>query len=226
VSIPRFPYYLFDVDGTLLDSAGDITAAVRHVFSVRGRGHHLTEEFLKGQIGRHLRGTFEEVFPEYAEPEIETLVLDYRKIYLAREHRSTSVFSGVAEALASLGGKKATATTKGSETTCKVLELFGLRRYIDHVQGTDGFPHKPAPDVLLRSMAALGAAPDETLMVGDSIVDVEAGKAAGVKTCVVRYGYGAGRIPENVPDYWVDDLRELLQPTTEPALVSGTVHNF
>jgi phosphoglycolate phosphatase-like HAD superfamily hydrolase len=80
------------------------------------------------------------------------------------------------------------------------------------VQGTDGFPHKPAPDVLLKSMEAIGATPEETLMVGDSAVDVEAGKRAGVKTCVVRYGYGAGSIPDGGPDYWIDDLRDLMQP--------------
>ena len=219
MSIPRFRFYLFDVDGTLVDSAGDITAAVRHILTGRGRGQHLTAEFLTSQIGRHLRGTFEEVFPEYSEIEMEALVLDYRKVYLAREHRTTLVYPGVSEALAALGGKKATATTKGSETTGKVLELFGLRSYFDHIQGTDGFPHKPAPDVLLKSMDALGATPEETLMVGDSIVDVEAGKAAGVKTCVVRYGYGAGVIPADEPDYWVDDLRELagaVGTATEP----------
>jgi len=210
VSVPQFDYYLFDVDGTLLDSAGDITAAVRDVLTKRGRGRRLTEEFLRGQIGRHLRGTFEEIFSEYTEEQMQALIADYRESYLGRNHRSTSVYDGVAEALALLAGKKSTATTKGSETTGQVLELFDLRRHFDHVQGTDGFPFKPAPDVLLRSMAALSAAPERTLMVGDSAVDIEAGRAAGVKTCAVRYGYGAGTIPADLPDYWVDDLRELV----------------
>lgn len=210
MSIPRFDYYLFDVDGTLLDSAGDITAAVRQVLTLRGRGQHLTEEFLRGQIGRHLRGAFEEIFPEYTEEEMAALIADYRVSYLGRNHCSTRVYDGVAEALASLGGKKSTATTKGSETTGKVLELFDLKRHFDHIQGTDGFPFKPAPDVLLRSMAALGAAPERTLMVGDSPVDIDAGRAAGVRTCAVRYGYGAGAIPAELPDYWIDDLRELV----------------
>ena len=61
-----------------------------------------------------------------------------------------SVFPGVAEALASLGGRKSTATTKGTPTTRLVLEKFGLIRHFDHVQGTDGFPSKPAPDVILK----------------------------------------------------------------------------
>ncbi len=209
MSIPEFRYYLFDIDGTLLDSAGDIVSSVLEIFAKRGREAAVTRDYLRSHIGLHLRATFDEVFPDYSEEQMQELVLDYRNTYLGRNHKSTSVYPGVREALAALGGKKGTATTKGSETTGKVLELFGLRQYIDHVQGTDGFPHKPAPDVLLRSMEALGAGPSKTLMVGDSPVDIEAGRAAGVKTCAVRYGYGASRIPADAPDYWISDLREL-----------------
>jgi HAD superfamily hydrolase (TIGR01509 family) len=208
--IPAFRFYLFDIDGTLLDSEGDITGAVLDVFAKRGRAGAVTREFLRANIGLHLRATFEEVFPEYDEEQLQELILDYRDTYYRRNHRSTTVFPGVAEGLAALGGKKATATTKGSESTGRVLEHFGLRQYFDHVQGTDGFAYKPAPDVLLKSMAALGATPEETLMVGDAPVDIQAGRAAGVKTCAVRYGYGAGQLREDEPDYWIDRLNDLL----------------
>ena len=92
-----------------------------------------------------------------------------------------------------------------------MLTQFGLIHYFDHVQGTDGFPYKPAPDVILAAMAALGARPEECLMVGDSTADMAAGRAAGVKTCAVRYGYGNQRSwRASKPDYWVDDLRALV----------------
>jgi len=120
------------------------------------------------------------------------------------------VYPGVPEALAALAGRKSTATTKGTPTTRAVLEQFGLLRYFDHVQGTDGFPYKPAPDVILTALAALRARPQDCLMVGDSPADMEAGKRAGVRTCAVRYGYGK---PEDLarfaPDFWIDDLRAL-----------------
>jgi phosphoglycolate phosphatase-like HAD superfamily hydrolase len=91
-----------------------------------------------------------------------------------------------------------------------VLTQFGLIEHFDHVQGTDGFPCKPAPDVILAAMAALGARPEECLMVGDSTADMEAGHRAGVKTCAVRYGYGNLEAMARLePDYWVDDLRAL-----------------
>ena len=92
-----------------------------------------------------------------------------------------------------------------------MLTQFGLIRHFDHVQGTDGIPCKPAPDVIFTALAALGANPEDCLFVGDSPADMQAGRRAGVKTCAVRYGYG--KQPELArwePDYWIGDLRELL----------------
>lgn len=207
--IPRFRYYFFDVDGTLLDSAGDIISAVRAVLSARGR-NQLSDDYLRSQIGRHLIETFEDYFPEYSQEQLDELILEYRAAYLGRNHQSTRVFEGVADTLAVLEGVKSTATTKGTPTTRKVLERFGLIEHFDHVQGTDGFPAKPEPDIVLRCLQVFGARSEECLMVGDSVVDIEAGRRAGVKTCAVRYGYGTARIGENDPNYWIDDLRQLL----------------
>jgi HAD superfamily hydrolase (TIGR01549 family) len=117
----------------------------------------------------------------------------------------------VAEALARLGGRKSTATTKGTPTSRAVLEQFGLLPYFDHVQGTDGFPSKPEPHVILKSIEIFGARPEDCLMVGDSAPDMEAGRRAGVKTCAVRYGYGdPAEMAKWQPDYWIDNLGELL----------------
>ncbi len=208
--IPRFPVYLFDIDGTLLDSAADICGAVRQVLD----GHPCRPvdfDFLKSYIGRSLNSLFGNLYPDHTAEQNEALFQEYRSNYLGRCHGNTRVFPGVAEALPLLGGRKSTATTKGTKTTRAVLEQFGLLPYFDHVQGTDGFPSKPEPDVILASLAALGASPGDCLMVGDSEVDMEAGRRAGVKTCAVRYGYGSREeLERHSPDYWVDDLRELI----------------
>ena len=208
--IPQFPVYLFDVDGTLLDSAADIVGAIQEVLAANGRATAADFDFLKDYIGHHLAAPFGEIFPDYGPAQIDELIRQYRVIYLARGHKATRVYPGVPEALAALAGRKSTATTKGTPTTRAVLEQFGLIQYFDHVQGTDGFPYKPAPDVILTALAALGARPEDCLMVGDSPADMEAGKRSGVKTCAVRYGYGK---PEELarfaPDFWTDDLREL-----------------
>ncbi|HWQ54963.1 MAG TPA: HAD family hydrolase [Bryobacteraceae bacterium] len=208
--IPRYPVYLFDLDGTLLDSALDICGAVQQVLALTDRDD-VPFEFLKGYIGFHLLDLFQDIFPAHTPEQIDSLILQYRTFYPARGHTSTRLYPGVKEALAALGGRKATATTKGTPTTRAVLEQFGLIKHFDHVQGTDGFPSKPAPDVLFKSMEAVGAKPEDCLMVGDSPADMEAGRRAGVKICAVRYGYGKTEaLARWEPDYWVDDLRELI----------------
>lgn len=207
--IPAFPVYLFDVDGTLLDSAADICGAVHEVLSTTPAAG-VSEEFLRTYIGRHLLELFRDVLPEYTPAQIDELIARYRQVYPARGHASTRLYPGVKEALASLGGRKSTATTKGTPTTRAVLEMFGLIEHFEHVQGTDGFPAKPEPDVIFASLQALGARPEECLMVGDAPADMEAGRRAGVKICAVRYGYGKIEdLARYEPDFWIDDLREL-----------------
>jgi phosphoglycolate phosphatase len=209
--IPRFSVYLFDIDGTLLDSAADICGAVQSVLG-QTDCKPVTFEFLRGYIGLHLLDMFADIFPHYTAEQYDELIRQYRTIYLARGHTETKVYPGVAETLSVLGGRKSTATTKGTPTTRLVLEQFGLLPYFDHVQGTDGFPCKPAPDVVLKSLSGLGVGPEDCLMVGDAPADMEAGRRAGVKTCAVRYGYGnQAEMALHEPDYWVNDLRELLR---------------
>jgi len=167
--------------------------------------------YLKSFIGLHLHHCFSEVFPEFTVEQRDKLIADYRTTYLGRGHQQTSVYPGVAEGLAQLAGRKSTATTKGTPTTRAILEQFGLLRFFDGVQGTDGFPCKPDPDVILHALAGLGARPEDALMVGDAPADIQAAKAAGVKVCVTTYGYGNRQeLAACNPDYWISDLRELL----------------
>jgi HAD superfamily hydrolase (TIGR01549 family) len=209
--IPRYPVYLFDVDGTLVDSAPDICGAIQTVIQKHGR-LDVTDEFLRGYIGRHLIDTFSDIgFPS---SQLDDLVTEYRAVYPLRGHSSTKRYEGVLEAITGLGAegiRKSTATTKGTPTTRIVLEQFGLLPYFDHVQGTDGFPAKPEPDVIHKSIDLFGVDPANCLMVGDAWTDMEAGRKAGVKLCAVRYGYGREEdLARYDPEYWIDDLRELL----------------
>ena len=210
MSIPPYQLYLFDIDGTLLDSATDICTAVRQTLEAEG-ATGLTDEYLRSFIGYHLEELFSEVFPGITKERSAELLAKYRATYLARAHASTRVFAGVPEMLAGLRGLKSTATTKGSETSRSVLEKFGLIGHFDHVQGTDGFPSKPAPDVILKSLEKFGVAPENCLLIGDSAPDMEAGRRAGVRTCGVAWGYGdAQEMRAHEPDYWIDNPRELV----------------
>ncbi len=209
-NVPAFPVYLFDVDGTLVDSAADICGAIQTVLATTAKPD-VELAFLKQYIGYHLIDLFGDLFPEMSNDEIDVLVCDYRAAYPQRNHSSTKLYPGVAETLPLLGGLKSTATTKGTPTTRIVLEKFGLLPYFNHVQGTDGFPSKPAPDVIYASLAKLSVRADDCLLIGDAPPDMEAGRRAGVKTCAVRYGYGdPQKMAACEPDYWIDDLRQLL----------------
>lgn len=208
--IPPFPAYLFDIDGTLLDSAPDICAAQSDVLEAAGSAP-VPFGVLRGFVGRELRRVFSDLVPHASDAEIQKMMQDYTLKYRSRKHAGTRVYPGAREGLAALGGRKSTATTKSTEGTRLVLEHFGLLRYFDHVQGSDGMLYKPAPDVVFAAMAGLGATPPECLMVGDSSSDMEAGRRAGVKICAVRYGYGDPvELAKSKPDYWISDLRELV----------------
>jgi len=191
--IPEFPVYLFDVDGVLIDSAPDICGAIQAVLASRGRTD-VPDAFLRTYIGRHLLDLFSDLFPQAAAGEIDEMIRVYREIYPARGHRLTR-----------------TSTTKSTLTTRNILEQFGMLPSFHHVQGTDGFPSKPEPDVLIRSAQGLGARLEDCLFVGDSVPDMIAGRKAGLKLCAVRYGYGD---PEALahyhPEYWIDRFDQLL----------------
>ena len=208
--IPEFPLYLFDLDGTLVDSAADICGAIQDVLKTTHRTD-VDDAFLRRYIGYHLKDLFDDLFPEKTEAEVDQLIADYRCVYPQRNHSSTRRYPGVLDMLSRLGGKKSTATTKGTPTTRIVLEKFEMLPYFDHVQGTDGFPAKPQPDVIYRSLELFHASPEDCLFVGDSAADMEAGRRAGVKICGVRYGYGnIEHMSRWEPDYWIDDPRQLL----------------
>jgi phosphoglycolate phosphatase len=210
VKVPPYRVYLFDVDGTLVDSAEDICGAIQGVLASTPR-NDVPNEYLRCYIGRHLNELWRDLFPDCSTERMEAMVADYRAGYLARKHASSRVYPGVKAALEKLSGLKSTATTKSSETTRVVLDLFGLLPFFDHIQGTDGFPAKPAPDVLLKSLEFFAASPTECLFVGDSPADMEAARRAGVSCCAVSYGYGSKEeLRRWAPDYWIDDLSELV----------------
>ena len=207
--IPRFPVYLFDLDGTILDSARDICGAIQDVLGARGRTE-VGDDFLMRYIGRHLLDLFLDL--GFDRGVIDPMIDEYRSAYRARKHASTAVFPGAAEMLSGLGGRKSTATTKGTPMTRAVLEQFGLLAFFDHVQGTDGFPAKPEPDVILASLRVFGVLAEDCLFIGDAPADMEAGRRAGVRTCAVRWGYGdVDEMARWKPDYWISEPRELLR---------------
>ncbi len=210
MSIPRFNVYIFDVDGTLTDSAVDICGSVALVLEKYNLPPQ-SFEFLRSYIGRHLEALFRDLDADLTPEKNEAMIADYRTIYHGRQHTLTRVYDGVPEMLAGLPGRKSTGTTKGTPATRIILEKFGLLQHFEHVQGTDGFPAKPEPDVILKTIDLFGVKPEDCLYIGDASADMEAGKRAGVVVCGAGYGYGNHEHMRSFgPDYWINSPLELL----------------
>jgi phosphoglycolate phosphatase len=200
---------VFDLDGTLVDSQRDIVDSFLHGFDAVGLPRPAREEVI-ALVGRPL----EEMYAAFAPSQhVDRLSSAYRAHYPLHFTDHTVPYAGVVELLEALGRRgyaRVVATTKRTVMAEELVEAVGLRALLEHVQGTDGIPAKPAPDVIERALAAVGG--DGVLMVGDTVGDVLAGKAAGLTTYAVTWGSGT---PEALaaagPDALEPNLDRLLE---------------
>lgn len=190
---------LCDLDGTLIDSGRDVSAAFLAALS------HLTRAQLPDEatVMRHIGKSHQEMlramgFADVSDGQLEAFRQIYRSYFEQYGTVNTQPFPGVRDTLSQLAGMPlGVVTTKGQDQAEMVLQKLDLAHHFQHVQGArPGIPLKPAPDSLLAALDALACAPEHALMVGDSSADILAGKAAGVRTCAVTYGFGG-----------LDDLR-------------------
>jgi phosphoglycolate phosphatase len=207
---------LFDLDGTLVDSRADLINSVNLMLAELGREPLPDTRVLKfvGEgarllVERALRAGQNGGPPDY---DIDHALEIFRRHY--REHLldQTRVYPEVIETLAQLGHTpKAVVTNKPYEFTISLLEGIGLSRYFKVVIGGDCLPErKPSPLMLLEAARRCGAPASDCLMVGDSRVDVEAGKAANMKTCGYVPGFrGRTELVEAEVDYVIERFSEL-----------------
>lgn len=219
----RFALVCFDLDGTLVDSAADIRAALVRALAEVGPADAALEERALGAAGLGL--PLEEFFA-LARPSSHPtsdvgargrFINAYRAYYHAHLLEQTRPFDGVIETLAALhplralGLRTAVATTKKTDTARRVIRGLGLDEYFDVVLGTDGIPHKPAPDLLYLAARTVERPVAAGLMVGDTDRDLLAGRAAGMKTCGVGWGVlGRAGLHPHQPDYLIDHFADLL----------------
>lgn len=205
---PPRPTIVFDLDGTLVDSLPDIVASFRHALVSTDRPDP-GDAAVRAHIGKPLEDMFSALDPG-GDPEALSDV--YRAHYRDHFADRSRPFPGVPELLAELGARgylRAVATTKRSGLARTFAEAMGLGPHLDHVQGTDVPPHKPAPDVVLRAIDSVGG--EGLWMVGDTTTDIEAGKAAGLRTYAVSWGtHDAARLRTSNPDILEPNLDRLL----------------
>lgn len=214
---------LFDLDGTLVDSAPDLAAAVDQMLDTLGRepaGQEKVRQWVGNGaqvlIRRALTG---QVDWEQAEPLDDALFNDaLNQFYVSYEalngDRST-VFDGVEACLQRLhqhGCRLAVVTNKPERFVAPLLERMGLEHWFEMIIGGDTLTvKKPDAEPLLLAMRTLGGSPGTTVMIGDSAADAEAAHNAGLPSILVRYGYNYGPpVDELGADVVVDSLTELL----------------
>ncbi len=203
---------IFDFDGTLTDSRRDIAGAQLWALGQMGFSDY-QEQDLYPLIGKPLQETFSRVLPPADHHRIPEAIRLYSEYYTPRALRTTVLFPGVHETLTLLhsrGHRLAIASTKKGAGIQRATDHFGITPLFDRLQGSDGMPFKPAPDVILAILSHLHWRENDTLMVGDTDADILAGRHAGVSTCAVTYG--SLRHEELVayqPDYIIGRITEL-----------------
>lgn len=204
---------IFDLDGTLIDSMGDIVTSA-NVLLERWNGYPLTAEQVRPGIGKGVHFLVSHVLQtgRISVDDLESAVDEYRKIYRAHALDSTVPYPGVRETLEKLRGvSMAVISNKPAAASRALLTALDLDHYFACVAGGDSFSEmKPSPLPLNAVISRLGAAPERTWMIGDSVYDVEAGKAAGVRTIAVTYGFqDADMLKALKPDAVVSAFAEI-----------------
>lgn len=207
---------LFDLDGTLIDSAPDIADAVNRLMRLNRLPDHSLSA-VRGMIGYGIETLVERAFRAHG-VQLDPAGLNQqhrRMLEIYGDHLTvrTTVMPGAKSALEELRScrlRTAVVTNKPEGFSRRILFAFGLMDGVDVVVGGDsGFRKKPAPDMLLGACRILGLAPEDVLMVGDNEADVVSCRAAGVRSVVVRGGYAQAPAEELGADRVIDSLREL-----------------
>jgi phosphoglycolate phosphatase len=184
---------VFDLDGTLVDTAPDLTNTLNHVLKARGF-ETVPAARVREAVGRGAQAMIEQALAlSGAQGAVEEMLADFLVHYEANIAIESRPFPGALTALERLkaaGARLAVCTNKRERLTCLLLQALEIEHAFDAIAGRDTFPvSKPDPGHLLGAIAAAGGDPARALMVGDSAVDIQAAQGAGVPSVLVSFGY-------------------------------------
>jgi len=211
--------FLFDLDGTIIDSIDLILRSYRHTMTLHRSNEPLPpdEVWIKG-LGTPLWTQFGEITAD--REEIEAMVQTYRTYNLTHHDALVKPYDGVVDEIRRLqtsGKRLGVVTSKLRDGAMRGIRISGLDQVFDIVVGCDDVKHfKPHPEPVLKAVQELGVKHEDTVFVGDSRHDMECGRAAGVKTAAVLWGpFDRPHLEDLSPDYWLEkpeDLRQLYEP--------------
>ena len=183
---------LFDLDGTLVDSAPDLAQAANRVLADHGRAP-VAYERLRQVVSKGGRAMLAVSFPDLSDEQREPLLPVFLRYYGEALAEHSTLFDGVENLLAALdarGVRWGIVTNKPEGLARGVVEGFGWRQRCAVLVGGDTLPtRKPDPAPLLHACVQLGVAPGDALYVGDDLRDVQAAKAAGMPCVAALWGY-------------------------------------
>lgn len=203
---------MYDLDGTLLDTASEIAAAVNLTLAEFG-AESVDESQVRAWIGYGAAKLIEEAWRTMKPgARLDDVMATFSRHYCEIVGKSSQPFPHVMETLKkvkALGIKQAVITNKESSFTQRVLEKHGMTDLFDLVVSGDTLPvRKPDPAVIRHCLQTLHQTPECSLYVGDSDIDIATAKAAGVACWAVPYGYNFGHdIRQAGADRLIDDLR-------------------
>ena len=194
----RFDTVIYDLDGTLIDSAKDMQVAVSRVLADHGLPP-VTEDDVRIFMGQGSKVTMDKAFTKYGktldDEALSAATREFVRYYEADPVGHTTAFAGVAEVVSrfgKLGLKQGVCTNKFERPSRMILEHLKLMPPITDLAGADTFPvRKPDPRHILMLVERMGRTPERAVMIGNSIHDVEAAHAAGLPAVLVSWGYTA-----------------------------------
>ena len=212
---------IFDLDGTLVDTAPDLAAALNAALIEEGLAPvSLTQ--VRHMVGRGARVLIERATfaagRQLPAGRIDDLVTHFLEHYEANISRGSRPFDGVLPLLqdfASRGIRLGVCTNKPEALSLKLLSQLGMKDYFPAILGADSRPwHKPDPRHLTETIAALGGDPGNSVLIGDSETDVRTARAAGIPVVLVSFGYTEIPVADLAADTVIDHFDALEQALT------------
>ena len=216
MAIPA-PTIVYDLDGTLADTAEDLVATLNYLLAREGLAP-LPVESAGSLLGAGARALIERGFAASGKTldrqRIEALFADYLVYYQGHIADRTRLYPGVDKALAAFaraGWRQAVCTNKTESLAKLLVEKLGIAERFAFVCGQDTFGiGKPNPKPLLETIAAAGGANERAIMVGDSGADIKTARAAAVPVIAVDFGYSDVPVKELRPDRVISHFDELM----------------
>jgi pyrophosphatase PpaX len=203
---------LFDLDGTLIDSIRLILDSYHHTLKVHELPARSDAHWLAG-LGTPLLVQFRDWCDDPVQ--LDAMIATYREYNLTHHDARVTAYPGVVgmvRAIRRAGLRTGLVTSKNRPGALRGLRLIGLEELMDPVIGADEVTNpKPHPEPIELALSRLGELPERTIYVGDSIHDMESGRAAGVRTGAVLWGpFDRAHLQRSEPDYWLERPADLL----------------